>query len=244
MFWKFLKVVDRCDARGEELHHHRADDFPAYIVISVVGHIVVPAALYVETHFAPSALWLPTTLGLTLGLLQPTKGFIVAAQLNLGMHGFEHARKFRNTADSLVDEPTPSSLTIVSLANLRRRGSWAATRRRTRPQAARNLWRDHSRGDNNQEPKWLHSVKGECRDSEVFLEEWHAECRFGSFRVSAVWRLSVRSTVGPKRSGISSPGLGCKRVYPARRPDIFRRSCNPPRRDVKRLGGGMHSVPE
>jgi uncharacterized protein (DUF983 family) len=128
MFWKFFKVVDRCDACGEELHHHRADDFPAYIVISVVGHIIVSAALDVETHFVPSywthlALWLPTTLGLTLGLLQPTKGFIVAAQLNLGMHGFEHARKFRNTADSLVDEPTPSSLTIVSLANLRRRGS-------------------------------------------------------------------------------------------------------------------------
>jgi uncharacterized protein (DUF983 family) len=122
MFWKFLKVVERCDACGEELHHHRADDFPAYIVISVVGHIVVSAALYVETHFAPSywthlALWLPTTLGLTLGLLQPTKGFIVAVQWSLGMHGFEYAGKTRNTVDSTVDEPTPSSLTTVSFAN-------------------------------------------------------------------------------------------------------------------------------
>jgi uncharacterized protein (DUF983 family) len=79
MFRKFLKVIDRCEACGEELHHHRADDFPAHIVISIVGHIIVSAVLYAETHFAPSswthlALWLPTTLILTLGLLQPTKG--------------------------------------------------------------------------------------------------------------------------------------------------------------------------
>jgi uncharacterized protein (DUF983 family) len=64
---------------GEELHHHRADDFPAYLVIVIVGHLVVPAALFVEQHFAPSywihfALWLPLTLALTFGLLQPIKG--------------------------------------------------------------------------------------------------------------------------------------------------------------------------
>ena len=39
------------------------------------------------------ALWLPTTLALTIGLLQPVKGAIVALQWSMGMHGFEHARK-------------------------------------------------------------------------------------------------------------------------------------------------------
>ena len=30
-FRAFLKVSDRCDVCGEELFHHRADDFPAYV---------------------------------------------------------------------------------------------------------------------------------------------------------------------------------------------------------------------
>ena len=48
MFRAFLKVADRCDACGEELHHQRADDFPAYLVIVIVGHLVVPLVLHVE----------------------------------------------------------------------------------------------------------------------------------------------------------------------------------------------------
>jgi uncharacterized protein (DUF983 family) len=112
MFRAFLKVSDRCEVCGEELHHHRADDFPAYVVILIVGHALVPLVLYVETHFAPSywthlALWLPTTLALTIGLLQPVKGAIVALQWSLGMHGFEHARKSagrRDLGDISTDE--------------------------------------------------------------------------------------------------------------------------------------------
>lgn len=41
------------------------------------------------------ALWLPLTLGLSLSLLQPVKGTVVAVQWFLGMHGFEHARHVR-----------------------------------------------------------------------------------------------------------------------------------------------------
>ena len=100
MFRAFLKVKDRCEVCGEELHHHRADDFPAYIVIFLVGHMLVPAVLSVETNFAPSywvhlMLWLPPTLILTLGLLQPVKGAVVALQWRMGMHGFEEAKRAR-----------------------------------------------------------------------------------------------------------------------------------------------------
>lgn len=35
LFRKFLKVSDTCNACGEELRHHRADDMPAYIVMSI-----------------------------------------------------------------------------------------------------------------------------------------------------------------------------------------------------------------
>ena len=97
IFGKFLKVNDACPECGEELHHHRADDFPAYLVIVIVGHILVPIVLAVETEFAPAywvhaLLWGPAVLGMTLGLLQPVKGAIVAMQWFLGMHGFEESK--------------------------------------------------------------------------------------------------------------------------------------------------------
>lgn len=101
LFRAFLKVADHCSACGEALHHHRADDFPAYLVILVVGHVLVPLVLWVEVTFGPSlathlALWIPATLLMTLGLLQPTKGAIVALQWHAGMHGFAEARKERD----------------------------------------------------------------------------------------------------------------------------------------------------
>jgi uncharacterized protein (DUF983 family) len=97
MFGAFLKVKDRCDTCGEELYHQRADDFPAYVVILIVGHLLVPLVLYVETVYSPSylthlAIWLPTTLVLTIGLLQPVKGAIIGMQWRMGMHGFESAK--------------------------------------------------------------------------------------------------------------------------------------------------------
>src|SRR5262245_21491255 len=97
LFRKFLKVSDNCTACGEDLSHQRADDMPAYIVISIVGHIVIGLLLWVETNFAPDmwvhiALWFPLTIGLSLALLQPVKGAIVAVQWYLGMHGFGDQR--------------------------------------------------------------------------------------------------------------------------------------------------------
>ena len=94
LFGKFLKVAEKCPACGEELYHHRADDMPAYIVITIVGHIVVPLAFAVETAFRPDyaihlLLWLPMIVMLSLALLQPVKGAIVAMQWALHMHGFD-----------------------------------------------------------------------------------------------------------------------------------------------------------
>src|ERR1043165_4285344 len=45
MFRAFLKVADQCPQCSEELHHHRADDFPAYLAIFITGHILVPIVL-------------------------------------------------------------------------------------------------------------------------------------------------------------------------------------------------------
>lgn len=100
LFRAFVKVADRCDAFGEDLHHHRADDFPAYLTIFLVGHLVVPIAMYVEIVYQPSywlhaALWAPMVILLSIGLLQPIKGMIVALQWHMGMHGFAAAKQER-----------------------------------------------------------------------------------------------------------------------------------------------------
>ena len=94
MFRRYLKVADACPHCGEELHHHRADDAPAYFTIVIVGHIVVGLVLAVEMAYRPAlwvhaALWLPLTVILTLVLLPSVKGALVGLQWALRMHGFD-----------------------------------------------------------------------------------------------------------------------------------------------------------
>lgn len=101
LFRAFVKVADSCTACGEDFHHHRADDFPAYLTIFLVGHLVIPIAMYVEIAFQPSywlhaAIWAPLVIVLSIGLLQPIKGTIVALQWHMGMHGFAAAKQARN----------------------------------------------------------------------------------------------------------------------------------------------------
>ena len=94
LFRAFLKVDDHCSVCGLDFTPHRADDLPAYLVIVIVGHIVVPTILWIETDFSPSVplqlvIYLPFTLVLSLLLLQPVKGAVVGVQWALRMHGFD-----------------------------------------------------------------------------------------------------------------------------------------------------------
>jgi uncharacterized protein (DUF983 family) len=97
MFRAFLKVADRCEVCGEEFHHHRADDLPAYLVIVVVGHVMVGVLLLAESlqlfgYWAEVSIFVSLTLFLALALIQPMKGVVVAMQWHLGMHGFAQAK--------------------------------------------------------------------------------------------------------------------------------------------------------
>ena len=94
MFRAFLKTANNCSVCGLDFTPHRADDLPAYLVIVIVGHIVVPIVLMIETNYSPSvalqlAIYLPVTLLLSLLLLQPVKGAVVGIQWALRMHGFD-----------------------------------------------------------------------------------------------------------------------------------------------------------
>ncbi len=97
MMSSYLKVRRSCAACGEELHHHRADDMPAWATILIVGHFLVSGLLTVETTFRPPlwvhwAVWPVVTLGATLWLLPHIKGMVVAFQWAKRMHGFEDRR--------------------------------------------------------------------------------------------------------------------------------------------------------
>ena len=94
LFRAFLKVDDHCSVCGQDFTPHRADDLPAYLVIVIVGHIMVPLALAIETNYSPPvalqlSIYLPGTLILSLLLLQPIKGAVVGIQWALRMHGFD-----------------------------------------------------------------------------------------------------------------------------------------------------------
>jgi uncharacterized protein (DUF983 family) len=96
LFRAFLKVDNACSVCGLDFTPHRADDLPAYLVIVIVGHIVVPLALMIETNYSPPvalqlAIYLPLTFVASLLLLQPVKGAVVGVQWALRMHGFDEA---------------------------------------------------------------------------------------------------------------------------------------------------------
>ena len=89
----YLKVRDTCPACGEDLHHHRADDGPAYLTILIVGHVMAPLLLIAFTVWRPSPLTLALTfsvfcVALSGFLLPRLKGMIVAIQWSRRMHGF------------------------------------------------------------------------------------------------------------------------------------------------------------
>ena len=89
----YLKVRDACPVCGEELHHHRADDGPAYLTILIVGHILAPALLFVYNVWQPEPWTMATlfsvgTVALSLYLLPRLKGVMIGIQWAKRMHGF------------------------------------------------------------------------------------------------------------------------------------------------------------
>ena len=93
MFRAYLKTVDHCDACGEELSHHRADDFPPYIAITIVGHIIIFLMLHLDMtyHVQPITYvvtMVPLAIVLPLAMLPSIKGAIVGLQWANRMYGF------------------------------------------------------------------------------------------------------------------------------------------------------------
>jgi uncharacterized protein (DUF983 family) len=93
MFRAYLKVADQCETCGEQLNLHRADDFPPYIAIMIVGHLLVGIMLHMDMvwHVNPLTYlytMVPLAVILPLAMLPSIKGAIVGMQWANGMYGF------------------------------------------------------------------------------------------------------------------------------------------------------------
>ena len=89
----YLQVHDSCPVCKEELHHHRADDGPAYLTMLIVGHLMGPLMLTAFTLWRPEPMVLITgfavgSVALSLYLLPRLKGALVGFQWARRMHGF------------------------------------------------------------------------------------------------------------------------------------------------------------
>lgn len=92
----YLKVNDDCSVCRQELHHHRADDGPAYLTILIVGHLMAPLLHIVFVTWRPEPLVLFTIFAigcvtLSLYLLPRLKGAVIGFQWARHMGGFGKA---------------------------------------------------------------------------------------------------------------------------------------------------------
>lgn len=93
MFNGYLTVRDECAECGQQFHHHRADDMHPWITILITGHLIGPLMLYGAMNWAfpdwvHMVMWPVLTGVLALIILPFAKGFVIALQWALRMHGF------------------------------------------------------------------------------------------------------------------------------------------------------------
>lgn len=93
----YLKVEHSCSECGEELHHARADDGPAYVTILLVGHVMGFALHIMWSWFRPSPLFMALSISAiavisALLMLPRVKGFIIGYQWSKRMNGFGDAK--------------------------------------------------------------------------------------------------------------------------------------------------------
>ena len=86
LFSGFLKVVESCAACGFDFTRLNTGDGAAVFVMQVAGAPVVFGALFVQIAWSPPiwamvAVALPLVAGLSLGLMRPGKGVMIALQM-------------------------------------------------------------------------------------------------------------------------------------------------------------------
>ena len=95
LFAGFLKVVRRCDVCSFDFTRLNTGDGAAVFVMQIAGAPVVFGALYLQIAYDPP-IWtlllaaLPLVAGLSLGLMRPGKGVMIALQMRNGAGQARH----------------------------------------------------------------------------------------------------------------------------------------------------------
>lgn len=88
MFKGFIEVAKTCDVCGLDFGFADAGDGPAVAVSLLGGFVVLGLALWVDLTWNPSMwvivlIFFPLTLLITLGMLRPLKGMLIAQQFRM-----------------------------------------------------------------------------------------------------------------------------------------------------------------
>jgi uncharacterized protein (DUF983 family) len=104
LFWRYLKVNDRCQSCDHQLSAYPADDGPAYLTILVVGHLfVAPLLLFPIVWEAPAAWTVPILLtamaAITLTALPLVKGAWIGLMYALAVRSSDARLHTADAAD-------------------------------------------------------------------------------------------------------------------------------------------------
>ena len=93
LFAGYLTVAPECSECGEDFTGEEAHDFPPYVTIFIVGHVVVTLLMIAEANtdwsmWTHVAVWSLLTLVMCFALMKPVKGAVVGLQWALRMAGF------------------------------------------------------------------------------------------------------------------------------------------------------------
>ena len=85
MFQGLLSVAPACSVCGQSFAGQDSGDGPVAFIILIVGFIVLGAALVVEVKYGwpvwlHLSAWLPLSFVLSVGLMRPLKGLLIALQ--------------------------------------------------------------------------------------------------------------------------------------------------------------------
>ena len=85
LFSGFLTIAPRCEACGLDYSFADSGDGPTIFIMMISGIVVVGSALLVDAYYEPpllllAAIFLPLMAIVSLGLIRPFKGILIASQ--------------------------------------------------------------------------------------------------------------------------------------------------------------------
>lgn len=96
----YLTVVEECACCGTKLNHFKSDDFPPYLTILIVGHLIVGLMFHFTNFREPLPTWAvyfwpSLTLVLALIILPIIKGIVLGIYWHLHSRGVLHEDSLR-----------------------------------------------------------------------------------------------------------------------------------------------------